>query len=357
MKVCIIGDGLVSLTLAKTLVNQGIFVDILTNKKSYKVNKYRTIGISKENIDFFNKNILNIKKLLWKIKKIEIYSQNLKNKKLLDFENKNDQLFSIIKNYELFDNLILSLKKNKFFKFKKIKKINEISLRNEYSLVVNCDANSSLAKKRFNKRLNKNYNSVAYTTYIDHKKLPNNIATQIFTKNGPLAFLPVSNIKTSVVYSVRGGKDIDIRKLIEKHNNKYLNIKINEITNFELKSSNLRSYHFKNILAFGEMLHKLHPLAGQGFNMSIRDVKELLNLIKSRTNLGLELDSSICLNNKKKTRHKNYIFSQGIDFIYEFFNLESKIDNPILGNSVSVLGKNKYVNKLFTRFADKGLVI
>ena len=69
MKVCIIGDGLVSLTLAKTLVNQGIFVDILTNKKSYKVNKYRTIGISKENIDFFNKNILNIKKLLWKIKK------------------------------------------------------------------------------------------------------------------------------------------------------------------------------------------------------------------------------------------------------------------------------------------------
>ena len=113
MKVCIIGDGLVSLTLAKTLVNQGIFVDILTNKKYYKVNKYRTIGISKENIDFFNKKILNIEKLLWKIKKIEIYSQNLKNKKLLDFENKNDQLFSIIKNYELFDNLILSLKKNK----------------------------------------------------------------------------------------------------------------------------------------------------------------------------------------------------------------------------------------------------
>ena len=32
------------------------------------------------------------------------------------------------------------------------------------------------------------------TTIINHEKISNNIATQIFTKNGPLAFLPISNI-------------------------------------------------------------------------------------------------------------------------------------------------------------------
>ena len=53
----------------------------------------------------------------------------------------------------------------------------------------------------------KKYNSFAYTTIIEHKKsLNNNTAVQIFTKRGPLAFLPISNNKTSVVYSIKGLK-------------------------------------------------------------------------------------------------------------------------------------------------------
>ena len=54
MKVCILGDGLTSLTLAKSLVNQGINVDIFFERKIKKINKIQTIGISKANIDFFN---------------------------------------------------------------------------------------------------------------------------------------------------------------------------------------------------------------------------------------------------------------------------------------------------------------
>ena len=47
MNVAIIGNGLVSLTLAKVLVNQGIYVDFFSNFKEKKINKSRTIGISK----------------------------------------------------------------------------------------------------------------------------------------------------------------------------------------------------------------------------------------------------------------------------------------------------------------------
>jgi 2-octaprenyl-6-methoxyphenol hydroxylase len=46
-------------------------------------------------------------------------------------------------------------------------------------------------------------------------------------------------------------------------------------------------------LAFGDLLHKIHPLAGQGFNMTIRDIKVLVNIIQNRLNLGLPLDSSV----------------------------------------------------------------
>ncbi len=355
MNVCIVGDGLVSLALAKALVNEEIYVDIFYDNQTKKIDKSRTLGISKANVDFLNQNILNIKKLLWGIDKIEIYSDNLTKEKILNFENRTQTLFSVVKNYELYNCLKKNLLKSPFFKKKKnYKNIRCI----DYNLIVNCDVNSFFSKKYFYKNINKNYNSCAFTTIIDHKnKNKNNTAVQIFTKKGPIAFLPMSEKKTSVVYSVRDLKKIDFKNIIKKYNFRYEIVKINEISSFKLKASNLRKYHHQNILAFGDLLHKIHPLAGQGFNMTLRDIRLLLDLIKFKINHGLDLDQSIFFDFEKKIKHKNYIFSSGVDFVYELFNFESKINNPILSKSVQFLGKNKYVNKFLTNLANNGLDI
>ena len=69
MNVCILGNGLTSLSLAKALINLNINVDIISNQKNHKLNKTRTIGLTSNNVKFFNNNIQNIDKLLWKIKK------------------------------------------------------------------------------------------------------------------------------------------------------------------------------------------------------------------------------------------------------------------------------------------------
>ena len=53
MNICLIGDGLSSLALAKNLINKNIKVDICyENRKKPNFNS-RTIGISKNNLDFF----------------------------------------------------------------------------------------------------------------------------------------------------------------------------------------------------------------------------------------------------------------------------------------------------------------
>ena len=67
MKVCIIGDGLVSLTLANVLIQKELSVDILSNLKKNKYDKTRTIGLSKSSVDYFNKEIINIKKFYGKL--------------------------------------------------------------------------------------------------------------------------------------------------------------------------------------------------------------------------------------------------------------------------------------------------
>ena len=59
----------------------------------------------------------------------------------------------------------------------------------------------------------------------------------------------------------------------------------------------------------------------------------------------------------QKCKHSNYIFSNGIDFIYEFFNFESKTNTALMSKSVQLLGKNKSINRFLTKMADTGFVI
>ena len=317
MKVCILGNGLSSLTLAKALVNQNIYVELITQKKDLKISQSRTLGISKSNINFFKKNIINIEKLLWKLKRIEIYTDNLKNEKLLNFENNNEQIFSIIKNHELYKFLEKELSKNKYFTKKHLTNKN-LSFVNNYGIIINCDYFHNFTNNYFSKKIIKKYNSIAYTTTIRHKKILNNIALQIFTKRGPLAFLPISNTETSIVYSVHNSteKENNISELIKKYNFKYEIIKISKINNFELKSLNLRSYYHSNILAFGDLLHKVHPLAGQGFNMTISDIKVLMNIIKATLALGLPLASSVNIEFAQHLPHQHFIFSHVVNLIH-----------------------------------------
>ena len=235
-----------------------------------------------------------------------------------------------------------------------------LSLIKNYDLVINCDSSNEITKKYFSKKIVKNYNSKAYTTIILHEKIINDTAVQIFTKNGPLAFLPISNTKTSVVYSMPisiNQKENDIKKLIKDKNFKYKIKKIEKINSFKLKSLNLRNYYHKNILAFGDMLHKIHPLAGQGFNMTIRDIKILVDIIKNKLDLGLPIDKSVNIEFQNNIKYKNFIFSNGVDLIYEFFNIEKNLKTKYLSKSVELIGKYPKINQILKNIADKGVLI
>jgi 2-octaprenyl-6-methoxyphenol hydroxylase len=364
MNVCIIGDGLTSLSLAKNLINKKIKVHIYHKKINNNLLSTRTIGISKSNLEFFEKKILKLsKKIKWKIKKIEIFSENTQ-KKILNFENNKDSLFYILKNDELYKSLNKKLKNSKFFKKKEIKQnsfYHKLLKKNNYDLIINCEQNNQITKKYFSKRIDKDYKNLAYTTILDHEKLENNIATQVFTELGPIAFLPISKIKTSVVLSLdvknKIYKNHEILDLIEKNNPKFKIKKILKLNSFELKSSNLRNYYHKNILCFGDLLHRIHPLAGQGFNMTIRDIKCLSETIQDKIDLGLQFDSLILKEFEQKTKNKNFIFSSGVDFIYELFNFEKKNKKINLNKIIKFFGTNYNLTNSIVRFADKGLNI
>ena len=49
--------------------------------------------------------------------------------------------------------------------------------------------------------------------------------------------------------------------------------KINKVENKSLRFNISRKYYSKGVLNLGDILHEVHPLAGQGLNMTIRDIQ------------------------------------------------------------------------------------
>ncbi len=180
---------------------------------------------------------------------------------------------------------------------------------------------------------------------------------QFFTKYGPLAFLPLSKDKTSIVYSVQKEfrlNSTQVKNEILKYSKKYDLKKLSDLEKFELNYSFPRKFVHKNILCFGDALHKIHPLAGQGFNMTLRDIKLFSSIIDNKLNYGLEIDKSTLIEFRDRTKHLNYIFGVGINFINEFFKLDSKFGGKLSDNFFSVLDKNEFFKRSSISIANKG---
>ena len=362
MSVCLIGKNLSSLLLSKILINKGIKVDLYFKNRKYnnsKKNMTRTLGLSNNSINFLiNEKILK-KKFLWGVKEIELYRQK-SSEKFLTFKSEKN-CFSIIKYNDIYKLLNNSLYGKKLFCEKKI--LNEsffsnLIKKNRYEIVINTDINNQLFRKCFSNQIKKDYQSIGFTTIINHSKLSNKVAVQHFTKHGPLAFLPISKSKTSVVFSVFDKELIKDEKKIElvikKFNKKY-NIKsIEKFEKFPINLSLSRNYFYKNILSFGDSLHKIHPIAGQGFNMTVRDALVLSNLLKDNLEIGLNL-STVLEKFEKKRKSSNFLFATGINFLHEFFKFTNKYDFGSIDKLFRLLDQNKYIKSKLQIYADRGI--
>tara|TARA_B100001540_G_scaffold288325_1_gene283461 strand:- start:793 stop:1887 length:1095 start_codon:yes stop_codon:yes gene_type:complete len=362
MKICLIGYGIPCLLLANILGKKNISISIFKeNNHKNKLNT-RTIGITKENIEFLTNENFFLENIVWPIKNIKIFNDLKKSGEILNFGNANDKLFFIIKNFQLVKLLEKNLKKNKLIKIIKNNKkkfySSVLNNKNSFDIIINFNENNKISKELFFKRQYKDYDSSAYTTLIKHRKCYNQMAHQVFTKHGPIAFLPCSNNETSVVFSIykkfKNISESEFIKLVRAYNKKYLIKSFSKIEKFNLKGSLLKNYYYKNILSFGDNIHKIHPLAGQGLNMTIRDMKILSYLIDEKIDIGLPLDHSILKEFENKTKHLNYIFASSIDFIFDFFKFDNKFNNNYSNKLFYFLEKNSLFKKYSTKFSDKG---
>ena len=180
---------------------------------------------------------------------------------------------------------------------------------------------------------------------------------QIFLKNEIFALLPISNTKTSIVWSVKN-KIKDKNKFLLKNKIKFYAKNflknINFLGKIEDKDLNFLirdKYYSDRILLFGDALHVIHPFVGQGFNMTLRDLDSLNRILNQKINLGLDIGSSDILNEfSSETKPRNFVFSIGTNVLKNSFAYE-KFRNDIH----KILNKNDFAKNIFFNIADKGL--
>jgi 2-octaprenyl-6-methoxyphenol hydroxylase len=376
-KICIIGNGLAGLSAALVLSLENIKVDLYTgNYKKTKIEKdERTTAISESSYQFIKKK-LNTKNsnIFWPCKEIQLFYEDrniISN--FLNFEEKNKNLMYIFKNKELKKNLNKKIKKKKNIKLIK-KNVTNVDYMNSsillnkkkffYDLIIlSIGSHSKLYNNiTLGRSIEKNYKEMSLTTTVSHNCKINK-TSQFFLKEGPLAILPFDKNTFSVVWSVSNIFFQKNKKLIKK----ILSEKIKELLkNFKIKNiSDIQSYPInlslktkyfkKNILILGDGLHAVHPMAGQGFNLVLRDIKKLNDLMVKAIKLGLSLKNSFLLKDFYEARKpENIILGLGIDLTNIFFK-NNKYFHPIKKILLSNISKFKFIKKISQIISDKGI--
>ena len=386
-KICIIGSGLTGLMIAYLLSKFRLQIDIVEqdfNKK--KINPTK-IALSKSSLDELCRyGLKDIKKKSNIIKNIYLHdsysSISLKQDLHFSVSNKKEGLAYITDSNTLFSDIYKKLKSLKNINFinKEISSINdekffkEITfkdlIKKNYNLIIFASANnlSLLSKFKLRKVVDKSYNEDAYVFNLFHEKISNNSARQFFLKDGPLAFLPVSSTETSVIWSIKNNsinkKYVSNKKYLSKFFNNHFKelfkeiISISEINKFNLNYIFNELKDSKRTLLFGEIANKIHPIAGQGWNMTLRNIFSLIKVIKYSINLGLEIGDDIFI--KKyldETNLNNLAFATLIDGIRKIFDIKIDSYAAIRKNTLSNLDKNFFIKKNFINIANKGLFI
>lgn len=137
----------------------------------------------------------------------------------------------------------------------------------------------------------RDYHQTAIIANVTPEKPHQNVAYERFTANGSLALLPMQDNHCSLVRTVsseQAGAYLELSdeafldllfQTFGKRLGKFVNI--SQRQSYPLKLIQAKSLTCNRVILVGNAAHAIHPVAGQGFNLGLRDIQVLAKLIAS----------------------------------------------------------------------------
>lgn len=219
---------------------------------------------------------------------------------------------------ELIDGVqVTSLTQNENFAFIEAKRDHQ-SIQLQSKLVIAADGRDSFCRKALGIGASEHdYDQVAIVTTVQTSKPHGHVGFERFSHLGPLALLPLpGEYRRSVVWPVKKGTEAEW--LGEENDQHFLNAlqetygdragkfqKTGRRFSFPLSQVLAEKQAIGRVVLMGNAAHTIHPVAGQGFNLCMRDAHVLVRYLAEQRAKGADLGEKEILQAYEKARLKD----------------------------------------------------
>lgn len=249
-----------------------------------------------------------------------------------------------------FESEIVSMDvKKSFFKDIDNKKYN-------YNFLIFSDGIGNLLNNQFEFSVDNemsNYSALVceVTTQLKHQ----NIAYERFTPDGPIALLPINNESLSKL--VWTGNSNFVESLFKLNNNQFIEYfheqfgeRLGQVVDlgkrivYPLRQQYILKPYIENLLVLGNAAHTMHPVAGQGLNLSIRDIAYLTTILeKNQYSIDTDIFKEYFENRVKEMKS----FMKLTHFLVKGFSNDYVGINKIRSLSLFMLDNQKLIKDNF----------
>jgi 2-octaprenyl-6-methoxyphenol hydroxylase len=180
-------------------------------------------------------------------------------------------------------------------------------------LVAACDGRQSPLRQEAGIRaLAWDYPQTGIVCTVRHALPHRGVAVEHFLPAGPFAILPMTGQRSSIVWTERAPLAPEIMALDERHFHAELARRFGDFLgevevvgprwSYPLSLLHAERYVATRLALVADAAHVIHPIAGQGLNLGIRDIAVLAELIVDARRLGLDIGSLTVLERYQRWR-------------------------------------------------------
>lgn len=229
-------------------------------------------------------------------------------------------------------------------------------------LIISDGRESELAKRLDKTILKKSYNQVAIVGNIAHDNDHKFVAHQLFLPGGPLAILPLNGKRSTFVWSL----PLETGNTLYKTNDRAFANHLKQYIGHILKNPSL--IQEKKIIPLylrllrdpvddrkvfvGDSAQAVHPLAGQGLNIGLRDVASLVDVLAKGKKLGLDIGSKEILDKYQSWRSFDRItLATYTDLINALFSNNNKSLKFLREFGMNIVDRSSLLKRFFIKEA------
>ncbi len=230
------------------------------------------------------------------------------------------------------------------------------------SLLVGADGGNSHVRELCSLRTVRwSYQQIALVTTVETELGHHNTARQCFTKDGPLAFLPlIDEHLCSIVWSMQ-----HVDELMGMENQAFCEhlaasfenrlgrvLGVDKRFSFPLVQQHALQYVDEHVVLIGDAAHTIHPLAGQGANLGFADARALSQILAGARLEGKAIgDLALLKSYQRRRRAENMAMASAMEFFKRIYNT----DNPgviwIRNAGMRFLNGNEQLKSIISRLA------